>query len=312
MVLKGRFEVSGYGVGSIAQISDKDMDTDLRTRSLGSFIERKLNEIIGQHLELKVIKRTSILDILELKDACRYGATGLECDEICGLCAIRNDMADLNGLYIRRNELGKEGQRRFFRTLLKVLSNEHATGLTLAGFDNLENIVLFVALEQLRITLSLHIRGCKLSYAPNLELLLSFVRRGLDCFNHKDETRFMDTRGLQTSVFNDNNGDCRETERKHMIHCVLDFTSGYIIGGHSLVKRAWKDEDTEEILTKKESMVRKLKHTVFHNEKVINFKPPIFDTETKTFKCMKKECDCQNDIGAPLIPSNAFNRNLIL
>ena len=43
LLLKGRFEVSGYGLGSIKQISDKDINTDLRTRSLGCFMERKLN-----------------------------------------------------------------------------------------------------------------------------------------------------------------------------------------------------------------------------------------------------------------------------
>ena len=269
-------------------------------------------EIMGQHLEFKVIKRTSIHDILEVKDACRFGATGTECDEICGLCSIRNDMIDLNGLYIKRNELGKEGQRRFFRTLLKILSNEHVTGLALAGQDNLENIILFVALEQLRIALSLHIRGCKLNFAPDLEMLLSFVRRGLDSFSHREVTRFMETSGLQISVFNDNNEYCKESERKHMIHCVSNFTSGHIIGNHSLVKRAWKDDETDEILAKKESIARKLKHTIFHNEKEINFKPPTFDTENKTFKCLKSETDCQCDIGVPLMPSNTYNRNLIL
>ena len=263
-------------------------------------------------MEFKVIKRTGIHDILELKDSCRHGATGVECDEICGLCAIRNDVNDLNGLYIKRHELGKEGQRRFFRTLIKTLANEHVTGLTLAGYDNIENIILYVALEQLRIALSLHIRGCKLSFSPDLEMLLSFVRRGLDCFKNKEVTRFMDTRGLQISVFNDRNEFCKETERKHMIHCLLDFTSGHIIGGHSLVKRAWKDDETEEILARKESVARKLKHTIFHKESTVDFKPPIFDTEKKTFKCVKSNCECQCDIGTPLMPSNTFHRNLIL
>ena len=43
LLLKGRFEVCGFGLGSIRQISDKDINTDLRTRSLGCFVERKLN-----------------------------------------------------------------------------------------------------------------------------------------------------------------------------------------------------------------------------------------------------------------------------
>ena len=122
----------------------------------------------------------------------------------------------------------------------------------------------------------------------------------------------MDTRGLQISVFNDSNDYCKETERKHMIHCLLDFTSGHIIGGHSLMKRAWKDEETEEILTKRESIVRKLKHTVFHNESAVNFNPPTFDIEKKTFRCVKNNGECTCDIGTPLMPSSSYNRNLIL
>ena len=264
---------------------------------------------------MKVLKRTAVHEILELKDACRFGATGVSCEMDCGLCVARDKVNELNSLYIKRHELGNLGQRKFFRTLISVLSERGINGKVLAGFDNIENVILFVALEQLREALALHIRGCKLSFAPNLEILLSFYKGCLGCFKPKEVTRFMDTNTNQTSVFNDHKTTLMDFERKHMLHCYVDFTAGFIIGNHSIIKRGWngKEEETAEILLKQDSIKRKLKHTTFHEEMDIEFTLPVFDPLEKIFFCVEREEKAAEDIRTPLIPTNSnFNRNLIL
>ena len=262
-----------------------------------------------------MLKRTAVHEILELKDSCRFGATGVACEDNCGLCSIREKMSELNTLYIKRHELGRLGQKTFFRTLICVLSDKTVDGKVLAGFDNVENVILFVALEQLREALAMHIRGCKLSFAPNLEILLSFYKRCLTCFKPKEVTRFMDSCNNQTSVFNDNKLELMDFERKHMLHCFCDFTVGFVIGNHSIIKRGWngKEEETTEILLKQESIKRKLKHTAFHEEEEIEFTPPVFDTKNKVFFYAEKDDKVKEDIKIPLTPVNSiFNRNLIL
>ena len=49
LILKGRFEVCGFAIGTINKFYEDDMDIDLRTKSLGCFIDRKLNGKTLQH-----------------------------------------------------------------------------------------------------------------------------------------------------------------------------------------------------------------------------------------------------------------------
>ena len=348
MVLKARYEVCGFACGTVDNKEPIDEDIDIRTRSIGYFTERKINgnvyefilkrhncdsfqyrilkgltfvynslkilsEIVTTHLEMKVLKRSAVLDILDMKENCKFVAFGAYCDDGCGLCAIRDDYNSLRTLYVKRHKLGQQGQHDMYRTLIKILAKKEVNGTVLAGLDDFDAIALFVALEQLRQALSLHIRGCKLSNAPLLESLLTFYRKALSEHKPKDPvSKFMDTKTLQISVFNDDKAHMRDFERKHLMHCTLDFTAGYIIGGHPSFKKGWKDEDTLEILNKAESVKRKIRHTIFNQEKDLCFAPPHFDTDKKVFLTGVNEKEPEKNIGNPIKPLNVFNRTLIL
>ena len=168
-------------------------------------------------------------------------------------------------------------------------------------------------MELLRQALGLHIRGCKLNSAPLLEMLLTFYRKTLSDHKPRDQViRFLEPDSIKVTVFNDDRVDRRDFERKHLLHCGMDFTAGYLIGSHASFKKGWKTEDTSDILNKAESVKRRMKHTIFNTDEELCFKPPNFNEEKKMFSCDVTRVDDGDSLSEPIMPRNTFNRTLIL
>ena len=48
MVIKGRYEVAGYACGTVNEDELIDEDIDIRTRSIGHFVHRKISGKIAE------------------------------------------------------------------------------------------------------------------------------------------------------------------------------------------------------------------------------------------------------------------------
>ena len=270
-----------------------------------------ISEILQIYLETKTLKRTCIMDIMESREQCKFNLFGKKCD--CGVCKARDLYESLNQTFLRRQKLGEEGQHGFFQSLVKLLTMEGVEGISLLGFENFSQIVLYVLLEQLRGALAGHIRGCRLSYCPKLEMILTMLRRNLNTISAKEACRFMDTRNIQVSVFNDDFDDQRDFKRRHLIHCRLDFTAGFHLGQTNLgwIRKGWSDSDICDLLAKAESVKRKLRHSVFNEESDLTFALPDFDQPQKVYKSRALNID-ECDIAKPLVPKKATNKTFIL
>ena len=265
------------------------------------------------YLEVKTLKRTAILEIMENREQCKYNLFGRKCEKECGICKARDLYDVLNTTFLKRHTLGEEGQTGLYNNLIRFLSLKQVSGITQIAFENIAQISLYVALEQLRDALAAHMRGCKLNYAPKLETLLTFLRRNLNTLTMKDAYRFMDTRGLQVSAFNDECVEIENYNRRHLIHCRLDFTAGFYLGQSNMswVRKGWTDDELDDLLLKTESVKRKLRYSFFNKEMDLTFAPPEFDQSQKTYKNRALDYD-ECDIEKPLMPKRTTNRTFIL
>ena len=125
----------------------------------------------------------------------------------------------------------------------------------------------------------------------------------------------MDARNIQVSIFNDDYEDQEDFKRRHLIHCRLDFTTGFQLGQANLgwIRKGWNDADADicELLAKAESIKRKLRHSVFNEEADLIFTLPDFDQSQKIYK-NRALCADESDIAKPLVPKNATNKTFIL
>ena len=272
-----------------------------------------ISEILLNHLELKIFKRSAINEVLELKEICKFNTFGSKCTGACGICDVRELYNKIHGSYIKRQNLSEPERRSLYKSLIQLLSRKDTNGVVVAGFENLDQIILFVALEQLRDAMAGHIRGVRLNNAPNLEQLLTFCRRFLKSFKSKDTSRFVETRDTQTSVFNDELADQKDFKRKHMIHLKIDFTACVYLGqgNFTWVRKEWNEEETNEILLKAESIKRKLRQTIYNDESLLEFALPEFDSEQRIYLNRALKNDGQ-DITKPLTPKKENYRTMVL
>ena len=253
-------------------------------------------------------------EILEEKELCQFYLFGTKCVNDCGICSVR-DLADMARRdYNNRPRLGPEGRKALYRNLLRILTHKNTTGKVLAGIENMDQMLLYACLEQLRVAAALHIRGCRLNTAPRLETMLTFFKQNLDCLKLKESSKIFETKFKQTSAFNDDNVEQPDCARQHLIHSVLDFTAGFYGGQVNMgwIKKGWENEDTAEILTKAECIKRKVKHRVFNHETKVEFTKPEFDEELMMFTSSLIHNLDEENTDKPLAPCKGRNRTLIL
>lgn len=250
---------------------------------------------------------------MELKELCKFSQFGRKCMSTCKLCEIRDLYDNIQKSYIKRQTLSESGRRGLYRSVIQLLSRKETDGTVLAAFDNMCQIILYVALEQLREAMANHIRGVKLNNAPGLENLLTFYRRNLNIRKPKDANRFVEVRNAQTSVFNDEQTELLDFKRSHLVHLKMDFTAGFYLGQNNLawIKRGWNDDETDEILQKSESVKRRLRHSIYNEEIELEFSPPEFDFDQMVYKHRALDYN-EVDIKKPIMPKKLTNRTLIL
>ena len=265
------------------------------------------------HLELKTIKRSAINEILELKELCEFSQFGRKCTQSCSLCEVRDLYDKLHSSYLKRQSLSESGRREMFKTLIQLLSRRKSNGHVLAAFDNFNQIVLYVALDQLREAVANHIRGTKLNDAPGLEQLLTFYRRNLNSHKIKEANRFLEVKNAQTSVFNDDQIGLMDFKRSHLIHHKMDFVAGFYMGQGNLTwfKRGWNEDETSEILQKSDNIKRRLRHSIYNEEIELEFSLPEFDPEQMIYKNRALNYN-ETDIRKPLVPKKLSNKTHIL
>ena len=262
---------------------------------------------------MKTLKRTAINEVLELKELCEFSQFGRKCAQSCSLCEIRDLYEGLHQKYIKRQTLSEHGRRELYKTLIQLLSRKNVNGATLAAFDSLYQIILYIALDQLREAVANHIRGVRLNNAPGLEQLLTFYRRNLNSLKTKEANRFLEVRNTQTSVFNDEQTESLDFKRSHLMHLKMDFVAGFYLGQGNLAwfKRGWNDEETDEILQKSENIKRRLRHSVYNEEIELEFSPPEFDFDQMVYKNGALNYN-ETDIKKPLMPKKLNNKTHIL
>ena len=216
--------------------------------------------------------------------------------------------------YNNRLNLGHEGRKALYRNLLKILTHKNTTGKVLAGIENMDQMLLFACLEELRMATAIHIRGCRLNTAPKLETLLTFIKQNLDDLKLKESSKIFETKFKQTSAFNDDNIGQPECSRQHLIHSVLDFTAGFYSGQVNMgwIKKGWEDDDTAEILSKAECVKRKVKHRIFNYETKVEFSMPEFDEQRMIYTSSLIHNLDEKNTNKPLAPNKGKNRTLIL
>ena len=215
--------------------------------------------------------------------------------------------------YLKRGKLGKEGNRTLYRNLITILANKKTSATTIASFDNLDRVILYVALNQLRESIAMHIRGTRLNYAPKLENLLTFFKKSLECSKLKEPNSTLAVKHAKVSVFNDDNVTQKDFLRQHMLHCNMEFVASFYSGQSNIswVKKGWSGDDVTDILAKADSAKRRLRHTIFNDESTIDFEPPIFDNDKKLFNRNLKKANAY-DTTKPLIPSADNEKTLII
>ena len=271
------------------------------------------SEILLLHLESKTIKRSAINEIMELKESCQFNQFGRKCIPRCNLCEVRDLYENIHQAYMKRQTLSESGRRGLYRNLIQLLSRDNSNGMVLAAFDNMCQIILYVALDQLRESMANHIRGVRLNNAPGLEQLLTFYRRNLNIRKLKEANRFVEIRNAQTSVFNDEQIEQLDFKRSHLVHLKLDFTAGFYLGQNNSawIKKGWNDEETCEILQKSESIKRRLRHSLYNVETELEFSPSEFDVEHMVYKNRALNYN-EIDIRKPIMPKKISNKTLIL
>ena len=309
LIIKGRLEISGLSVGTY-KADSVFARVDLRVLSLDTFVERKLAEIFELHMKMKVVKRAFIHEVLEKKEQCKFYLFGAKCSSECGICGIRGFADMARNDYNCRHKLGQEGKRALYRNVLRILTGQNVDAMVLAGVENLDQILLYVCLDQLRAATALHIRGCQLNTAIKLESLLTFYKACLDEVKLRDPTKFFESKDKQTSVFNDDNSGQIDCSRQHLVHCTIDFTSGFYLGSNmNWVKKGL--DDTTEALNRAECVKRKVKLSVFNDENSIDFEPPMFDVEKKIFQSKLLLKSDANNMAKPLTPIKKNNKTFI-
>ena len=265
-------------------------------------------------MKLKVAKRAFVHEILEEKELCQFYLFGTKCKVNCGICSVKEWAEKARMDFNNRANLGHEGRKAFFKIMLKILAHKNTTGKVLAGIENMDQMLLFACLEQLRNAAAIHIRGCRLNTAPRLETLLTFFKQNLDGLKFKESSKIFETKLKQTSAFNDDNVGQPDCARQHLIHSVLDFTAGYYSGQVNMgwIKKGWEDDDTAEILSRAECIKRKVKHRVFNQETRVEFSMPEFDAEQMTYTSSLIHSLDEKNTNKPLAPNKGKNRTLIL
>ena len=261
---------------------------------------------------MKVLKRSCIIDVLEIKERCKFYLFGAKCENDCGLCSSRESMRIVTDAYIKRQNLTVNAKKKMFNSFLEILTDKKVNGKVLGGLENIDQVFLYIALDQLRMAIAWHIRGTKLSTAPKLELLLTLYKECVHDLKDKDAYKFLNVRQRQISVYNDNKTELDETDRQHLVHGEVTFTAGFHIGHINWARRGWGCDNSLEILAKTESVKRKVRHTVFNTEFDLEFAPPEFDIINKTFTDSYLNNNDVTTTNKPLAPRKDSNRTYIL
>ena len=259
-----------------------------------------------------MLKRSCIIDVLEIKERCKFYLFGAKCEDNCGLCSSRENMRIVTDAYIRRQNLTMNNKKKMFNSFLEILTDKKVNGKVLGGLENIDQVFLYIALDQLRMAIAWHIRGTKLSSAPKLELLLTLYKECVHDLKNNDAYKFLNVRQRQISVYNDNKTELDEVDRQHLIHGEITFTAGFHIGHINWARRGWSNDNSLDILAKAESIKRKVRHTVFNTEYQLEFTPPEFDNENRTFTDSYLTNIDVNNTNKPLAPTKDSNRTFIL
>ena len=92
----------------------------------------------------------------------------------------------------------------------------------------------------------------------------------------------------------------------------IGFHTGFHIGHINWARRGWSNDNSLDILAKAESIKRKVRHTVFNTEYQLEFTPPEFDNENRTFTDSYLTNIDVNNTNKPLAPTKDSNRTFIL
>ena len=185
--------------------------------------------------------------------------------------------------------------RRLESKLVQLIRRTVPTRRLLLSIDQIENIILCVGLDLIRIGLNVHTRGIILGVADRLEHLLNMCRSAIEKDVLCECTHFADINESRITAWNDTADDKVDCLRSHMIHVEISMQIGF--GVNVTQKRYWNGLNTDGMKNHKKLRVIKL-----NDDLPTQFKAPIFDDSKGTYDLSKVDESDTIGLDKPLLP----------
>ena len=226
--------------------------------------------------------------------------------KLCNMCHVMEDAHELRRLFDKRFDSKVDANyfRRLESGLAKLLRKVAGKTLLILTIEDVEQIILAVGLDLLRMNLNTHIRGISWSACGGLDHILNLVKAATGC-DIEDGGHYTLADDSHITIWNDRDVYQPKHLRSHMVHGAFDFTVGY--GANIHTKRNWNGQNLDGIKTTEKEMKKRLRVINFKEKKPVTagFEMPFFDDENGTYDFKNASWEYYED-DKPLIPAKSI------
>ena len=224
---------------------------------------------------------------------------------LCDMCHIMGDAHELRRLFDKRFDSKVDANyfRKLESGLAKLLRKVAKKPLLILVIEDVEQIMLAVCLDLLRMNLNIHIRGISWSACGGLDHILNLIKAALGD-DIEEGGRHVVNGDSRITIWNDQDVYQPKYLRSHMVHGSFDFVVGY--GANIHTKRGWNGQNLDGLKTSEKEMKKRLRVINFKEKKpvVTGFEMPVFDDVNGTYNFQNIEWEYYEE-DKPLIPAKS-------